>query len=158
MDEKQLMNSLDPDFVFGVHSELAYKKFSAGFLLRGTTGNYVFNHANAYRSALYMAVGYSNNYMENISASYAESGFKMPQLHSSHFLENASFLRLEYLQLAYDFGKVMGSKAELKLNATVQNAFVITRYSGQDPEVANGIDRGQYPQPRTFSLGLKFGI
>ncbi|WP_299699550.1 SusC/RagA family TonB-linked outer membrane protein [uncultured Pontibacter sp.] len=154
--ERQVMNSTDPNFVFGVQSELNYKKLSANFLLRGSTGNHVYNFANAYRSALYMALG--SGYLENVSGSYTETGFRMPQTNSSHFLENASFARLEYLQLTYNLGRVLQERANLKLNATAQNAFVITKYKGQDPEVRGGIDMGQYPQPKTFSLGLNLSI
>ncbi|WP_460879211.1 hypothetical protein [Pontibacter rugosus] len=40
----------------------------------------------------------------------------------------------------------------------MQNAFVLTKYSGQDPEVTNGFDDWQYPQPATYSLGIKLEI
>ncbi len=155
-DEKQVMRTVDPSLVFGLNSEINYRKLSADFLLRGSLGNNVFNYAEAYRNALYMAS--NGGYMENISGKYTESGFNIPQLHSNYFLEKASFARLEYLQLGYNVGNIWRDRAALKLNATVQNAFVITKYKGQDPEVTGGIDRGQYPQPRTFSVGLNLSI
>lgn len=154
--EKQGLETTDPTLLFGIRSEASYKKLSAGFLFRGSTGNYVFNAVDAHRNALYMADGYT--YLENIPGDYAETGFQMPQRSSSHFLENASFARLEYLHLTYDLGRVLQDRANFKLSATAQNAFVITKYKGQDPEVGGGIDRGQYPQPRTLSVGLHLSI
>jgi iron complex outermembrane receptor protein len=45
-------------------------------------------------------------------------------------------------------------KAGLRLNASVQNVFVITKYKGLDPEISSGIDNNFYPRPRTYALGL----
>jgi iron complex outermembrane receptor protein len=153
---KKPMGSNQPNAYLGLSSNGGYGKWEMSFLVRGAAGHEVYHQADAQRSWLYPNDKF--DYLSNASRSYLENGFISSHSESSHFLENASFLRMEYLQLGYDFGKMMGSRANLKLNATVQNTFVLTRYSGQDPEVANGIDRGQYPQPRTFSLGLKFGI
>jgi iron complex outermembrane receptor protein len=65
---------------------------------------------------------------------------------------------MDYLQLGYDFGKILDKKANLSANVTVQNVFTITKYDGMDPEVIDGgnrgIDNNFYPNPRTFSLGL----
>ena len=72
-------------------------------------------------------------------------------------MENASFLKMDNLQLSYDFGKVWRS-VNLHLSANIQNVFTITNYSGIDPEVSYGIDSNVYPRPRTYSLtvGLNF--
>ena len=154
--EKQFQYSADPTLLFGVTSDIKYKNFSVGMLLRGNAGNYVFKDADAYRSSLQAAYGYRS--LENISARYLQSGFKSLHTQSDYFLENASFARLEYLQFGYDFGRVWKERASLKATATAQNAFVITKYSGQDPEVLNGFDRDQHPMPRTFSVGLQLNI
>ena len=72
---------------------------------------------------------------------------------SDWYIENASFLKMDYLTLAYDFGK-LGGKVGLALNFTINNVFTLTKYTGIDPE-ANGIDNNYYPFPRTFNLGIK---
>jgi len=46
----------------------------------------------------------------------------------------------------------------LRINANVQNAFIITKYKGLDPEVNGGIDNNFYPRPRTFVLGLNLNF
>ena len=84
---------------------------------------------------------------------------------SQIYLENADFFRVNNITLGYDFATLMGRTkylSSLRGFFTVQNAFVITRYSGMDPEVgynggsewASGIDLGYYPKARTMMLGL----
>jgi iron complex outermembrane receptor protein len=62
---------------------------------------------------------------------------------------------MDNLNIGYDFGKVLNhKKAGLRLNASVQNVFVITKYQGLDPEISSGIDNNLYPRPRTIALAL----
>ncbi|HUX54676.1 MAG TPA: hypothetical protein VMV56_09700, partial [Williamwhitmania sp.] len=68
------------------------------------------------------------------------------------------FFRMDYITLGYSFKDVWNSKAAIRLSATIQNAFVITNYSGIDPEAATGIDNYGYPRARTFSLGLNMNF
>ena len=75
------------------------------------------------------------------------------QLLSDYWIENASFLRMDNINLAYNAGKV-GKNMNLRITANVQNAFIITKYSGIDPEIAGGIDNNLYPRPRMFVLGV----
>ena len=72
---------------------------------------------------------------------------------SDIYIENASFLRMDNINLGYNVGSIFNKKASLRLSAIVQNAFVITNYNGIDPEVSSGIDNNKYPRPRIFSLG-----
>ena len=64
---------------------------------------------------------------------------------------------MDNLTLGYNFGKV-AQKFNLNITGMVQNVFTITKYSGVDPEVPNGMDNSFYPRPRIFSLtlGLQF--
>jgi iron complex outermembrane receptor protein len=62
---------------------------------------------------------------------------------------------MDNLNVGYDFGKILDhKKAGLRLSASVQNVFVITKYEGLDPEISNGIDNNFYPRPRTFALAI----
>ena len=80
------------------------------------------------------------------------------QLMSDHYLEKANFLRMDFINIGYNFGKLGFTKEKIGLNANfvVQNAFVITKYSGQDPEIGGGIDNNFYPRPRVYSVNLTF--
>ena len=71
---------------------------------------------------------------------------------SDMFLENASFFRLDDINFGYTFG--WGKKAAMRVALSVQNVFVLTKYSGIDPEAASegGIDRSLWPRPRVYSI------
>jgi len=73
---------------------------------------------------------------------------------SDYYIQNASFLRMDNINIGYEFGKVLKGKASLRANANVQNVFTITKYKGADPEIGGGIDNNFYPRPRTFVFGL----
>lgn len=144
-------NSPAPKFHFGFISELDYKNWSLSVQFRGQTGNYTYNGVDAFYGSF---EGYSNT-----TKTYYKTGGQDLELLSDFYLENASFVRLENLHLEHDMGLFFKEKVNLRLSAAIQNAFVLTKYSGRDPEVSNGIDSLlHYPQPRTFSLGLRLSI
>ena len=72
---------------------------------------------------------------------------------SDYFVEDASFVRCDNITLGYTWPKILNNM-RLRLFGAVQNPFVITKYTGLDPEVFSGIDSNVYPRPITFSLGL----
>jgi iron complex outermembrane receptor protein len=76
------------------------------------------------------------------------------QYWSSFYLENASFFKLDYVSIGYNFTSFFGSGASGRIGFTAQNVLVITKYSGLDPEVANGIDNNIYPRPRNYMMTL----
>jgi iron complex outermembrane receptor protein len=145
-----------PDFIFGWSASLRYKKWSLGMSFRANTGNYVYN-GMAMNTGAWSTVSYNSYQINNMSASYLETGFKNRQYLSDHYVENASFLKMDNLTLGYNFGRI-GKGCSLNVSAMLQNVFCITNYTGVDPEVPNGMDVSFYPRPRTFSLsaGLEF--
>ena len=74
---------------------------------------------------------------------------------SDYYLKNASFLRMDNINFGYDAGEIM-KNVRLRITANIQNAFVITKYGGLDPEISGGIDNTIYPRPRTYVLGFNF--
>ena len=88
--------------------------------------------------------------VNNLSASYADTHFARRHYDSDYYLQNASFLKMDNLQLTYDFGK-LGVIDGLHVSAMVQNVFTITKYKGQDPESDWGVAGSAYPRPRTYS-------
>ena len=93
----------------------------------------------------------------NASTNYLTTLFKGntdQQLLSDYYIQNASFLKMDNVNVGYNFGRIIHNQASLRLNINVQNVFVITKYKGLDPEVSNGVDNNFYPRPRIFALGL----
>jgi iron complex outermembrane receptor protein len=103
---------------------------------------------------MYNSQGYLNNALGDIN----NYGFSNAQYMSDHYVENASFLRMDNMSVGYTFNNLFDQVQSLRVSGTVQNAFVITNYSGLDPEVFSGIDNEVYPRPRTFILGLSLNF
>jgi len=102
-------------------------------------------------------MSYNDYQLNRLNSSYLTTHFQVRQHESDHYVENASFLKMDNIQLAYNFGKV-SKWCSLNASFMVQNVFTITNYSGVDPENQGGIDMSVYPRPRTYSLtvGLEF--
>jgi TonB-linked SusC/RagA family outer membrane protein len=80
---------------------------------------------------------------------------------SDRYVEDGSFVKIKNLQLGYSLPASMTKKGlnKVRFYFQVKNAYTFTKYTGYDPEIPGGIletgvDRGAYPQPRTFALGL----
>jgi iron complex outermembrane receptor protein len=150
----------DPKLFLGFSTSVTYNKWNAGFVLRSSIGNYVYNNINSQTGVQNQILG--NSVLYNGSSNYLVTKFKgsnAQQLLSDYYLENGSFLRMDNFNIGYDVGRIAHTRARVRLNATVQNVFVITKYSGLDPEIGAGtsnnpgIDNNIYPRPRTYSLG-----
>ncbi|MDY3351050.1 SusC/RagA family TonB-linked outer membrane protein [Riemerella anatipestifer] len=140
-----------PKALFAFTSRMTYKNWDMGFALRASLGNYVYNNANA-RYGNLQNIG-TNGYLQNLTRDYLNTGFTTSQYFSDYYVEDASFLRMDNINIGYNFPQFIGN-ARLRVNASVNNVFVITKYSGVDPEVFNGIDNNFYQRPRVYSLGF----
>jgi iron complex outermembrane receptor protein len=69
-----------------------------------------------------------------------------------------TFMKLDNLTAGYNFRDLIQDKMNLRVYATAQNLFTITKYTGLDPEVFNGIDNNIYPRPRIFLLGISLTL
>lgn len=145
-----------PDWILGLSTSLRYKKWTLSTSLRANLGGYIFN-GMAMNTGAWETMSYNDYQLNNLNSSFLDTGFTRRQFLSDYYLENASFLKMDNLQLSYDFGKVYKS-LHLHASAMVQNVFTVTRYKGVDPETSTGVDTSIYPRPRTYSLtiGLNF--
>lgn len=146
-----------PDFYAGFYANFRYKKWIAGFSMRGEFGNYIYNNVNSTRG-IYQNVPTTGTYLQNLGANYLESNFQSYQLFSDYYIEEASFVRMDNASIGYNVGSIFNDKASLMVSAIIQNVFVISNYSGLDPEIAGGIDKSIYPRPRIYSLNLNLKI
>ena len=150
-DDKYLYKSTTPDATFGFSTKFAYKNWDFSTSLRAVIGNYVYNNFASQSNVQSIA---TNDYLQNISSVAAEYGFKNVQFWSDIFVEDASFLRMDNLSLGYNFGDIFNTGSNLRVYGMAQNVFVITDYSGVDPEIFGNIDNGFYQRPQIYSLGL----
>lgn len=151
-----------PDWTLGLSSNLTYKNWDLGFSMRANLGNYMYNNV-ASDIGTYAGLLGSNGFISNVQSDALNTGFTTAEFFSDYYVQNASFLRMDYLTLGYTFHKAFG-KTDIRFSGTVQNVFVVTDYDGLDPEVVQvdadpnksniGIDNNFYPRPRIFSLGV----
>jgi len=150
----------DPLLYLGASSRLTYKKWSAGIVMRANIGNYLYNNVASSTGTLRNILN-PIGYINNGSRDYLTSGFSGNGANyflSDYYVQNASFLRIDNINFGYNVGKVMNGKANLQLNANIQNAFIFTNYKGLDPEINGGIDNNFYPRPRTISFGVNLNF
>ena len=145
-----------PDWILGFSTSLSYKKWTLSTSMRANIGGYIFN-GMAMNTGAWETMSYNDYQLNNLNRSFLDTRFQRRQYLSDYYLENASFLKMDNLQLAYDFGKVYKG-LNLHVSAMLQNVFTITKYKGVDPESMNGVDTAIYPSPRTFAVtvGLNF--
>lgn len=141
-----------PDFLLGFNTQFSYKKWTAGFTMRASIGNYVYNNMKANQGSL-ETMQYNAYELINLSTDFLKTGFTMRQYYSDYFVENASFLKMDNISVGYNIGKI-AKDVNLRIGALIQNVFTITKYTGVDPEISNGFDSQFYPRPRTISLNL----
>ena len=157
IDDRYFYHSPAPDWMFSLSTSVSWKRLTLSTSLRASLGNYVYN-ATASNNGALETMKYADDCLYNLSASYLETGFTTRQHYSDHYVENASYIKMDNLILSYDFGKIFRDTTRLSLSLMCQNVFTVTRYSGVDPEISWGMDQSFYPRPRIFSLsiGLNF--
>ncbi len=142
-----------PDWTMGFGSRLNYRKWDFAFGGRIHIGNYVYNNVNS-NTAHYSYIYHSVGFLRNLSRSVNDTHFTVPQHLSDYYIENGSFMKIDYITLGYSFDGIFDGRSNLRVYSTVQNPILITNYSGLDPEIENGIDNRTYPRPLTFQLGV----
>ena len=157
-DDRYIRGNPDPDAVFGFQSSMQYKNFDFAFNLRASVGNYVYNNVNSSRAQYELLL--DNSVLGNIPTSVLDTNFQRTAdvIISDIYLENASFLRMDNITLGYTFTNISNVLKSVRVWAGMQNVFVLTEYSGLDPEVFNGIDNRIFPRPRNILVGanIKF--
>lgn len=150
--------SAAPKFYYGVNLKVTYRNWDFGLNGHGSAGTWVFNDFASANSTA--ALDLNSGALPNQAQLVKKTGFTAPnssaQWYSDYFLENASFFRLDDASLGYTFRRIGAWESDIRLALSAQNLFVLTGYSGMDPEVTseNGIDNTMWPRSRTYSLRL----
>ena len=156
-----------PDFTLGGNLSLEYKGFDFTTFAYASVGNDVYRayernaiYTNKERSILarWTGEGTTNN-AKNPRYSFVDANSNIRV--SDRYVEDGSFIKIKNIQLGYTLPGKSAKKwfSSLRLYAQVRNAFVFSKYAGFDPEISGGIldtgvDRGSYPQPRTYTVGI----
>lgn len=164
-DDKGYLGSPLPKYTFSFTLNMDYKGFDLMVFTQGVAGNKIFqglrrldmSNANYQTDVLnrWTGEGTSNSY-PRISSSDANGNFTRM---SDFYLEDGDYLRLKVVQLGYSLPQSIISKVgfqKVRLYVTGENLLTLTKYTGFDPEIGGdvfGIDRGYYPQARSFMFG-----
>jgi len=140
----------DADVNIGLNTELSYKKWTLSAAFRSSLGNYVYN--NVASNTEMKADMWTNNFICNRVTTAPYSDFAQAQYRSDYYVQNASFLKLDKMTLAYNVCDW------IRVHLTAQNVFTITNYKGVDPEVKDGLDKNMYPRSRNFIVGASFNF
>lgn len=168
--DRGFIGSPMPKYTYGVTINLAYKAFDFMVFGNGVGGNEIFQglrrldiqNANYQTTALarWTGPGTSNSYPRLINGD-PNGNFTNP---SDFYLQKGDYFRIKVVQLGYNLPKTTISKigmSRARVYVMSENLFTITKYTGYDPEIGGGvmsIDRGIYPQARSFMLGLSVGF
>lgn len=175
-EDRTIIGSAQPDFTWGISNDIAFKNFSLNFFFQGSQGNEMANmnllnleNVNGQQNVLEEA--WLNRWTpENPSNRYARAlATSNDNLFSSRLVEDASYVRLKSVTLSYDFpSSILGriGVENFRIYASAANLLTWTDYSGYDPEgnaygaTTNivGVDDGNYPQTKTYLLGIKLGF
>lgn len=143
------------DFNFGLMSNMTYKKWDFSMAWRASLGNYNYNNTDSSRGYLAQSISQITP-LNNISPSFFDTGFVNEgnnRYFSDYYIQDASFVRLDNISLGYNIMEPFGKDTNIKLSFGVQNALIITKYKGLDPEVFGGIDNVIYPRARMYVVG-----
>ena len=152
----------NPDFYYGINVKLQYKNWDFGFNGHGSLGYKVFNDFASKNSTAYVDV--NQPHLSNFATAVKNTGFVAAntdeQWLSDMFVEDASFFRLDDINLGYTFKELGNWKGSIRLAASCQNVFVLTGFTGLDPEVSgtDGVASSFWPRPRTYSLRLNINF
>jgi TonB-dependent starch-binding outer membrane protein SusC len=158
-NDDRYYRALRPNWTFGFGLNYSYKNWDFSSSFRGQIGGLVYNSRKLTSGWVDRAVPINTNSLSNVLDFYsgaADSNFinmNGNTTFSDYFLENASFLRCENIILGYRFNKFYKTSS-MRVYAGVNNAFIVTKYTGQDPENFDSIDNNFYPRPRVYTFGL----
>lgn len=175
-NDREIIGYAEPKYFGGISNDFSYKNFHLNVFFQYAVGNQIYNELNHQRNSI---VRY-NNLSTDALDRWREQGDQtdFPRLIrddpkqsdsrvQSRWVEDGSYLKLKNVNLRYSFDSALSKRIGLrKLDAfvTATNLVTWTKYTGFDPDVNSysglrvGLDEGSYPQSRTFTFGLIFGL
>jgi len=169
-DDRTFIGDPTPDITYGFSINLAYKGFDAVIFGQGAAGNKIFQglrrldigNANWQTKALgRWTPSNPSTTFPRLVANDPNKNFTNP---SDFYLEDGGYFRLKTLQIGYSLPASLIKKTgmqKIRIYVMSQNLFTATKYTGYDPEIGGGvfsIDRGIYPQARSFMAGINLGF
>ncbi len=165
-DDRIVAGSALPDYIYAFYMNFKYKNFDLGLNFNGAGGNKIYNHV---AMSLFNVGSLSQSFnTTNRAIEFPNESFSNSNIVSTRYIEDGDFLRLNNATLGYNLKPEaigLGNLVDnIRFSITGQNLFVITKYSGFDPEINTGsaiggiqtfgIDYFSYPKSKTVLFGL----
>ena len=160
------VGSPNPKMLLGIFTDLSYKKFTAAINMNGTFGHYLYNNTAA--SVLGIGNLGTRNIAKNILGGSVMEAISNAPAPSTRNLEKGNYLKMANASIGYRVGNIGKNFRDVYISITGQNLFVITKYTGFDPEVSTdadangipsiGVEYVPYPSARTFQIGVNFSL
>lgn len=166
-EDRTKIGNPTPDFTMGVTGSVEFKNFDFSFLLIGAFGHQIFNGSQRMdlqftNSTTKLLDRWTGPGTSNTNPIYTWSDKNLNNRISDLYIENGDYVRVKNIQLGYSIPSNLLSKIKIKdwrIYVSAENLLTFTSYTGADPEIGAmssfdiGIDRGIYPQARTFRFG-----
>ena len=177
--DRTIIGNPNPDFLYSFSLNANYKNFDVAMFFNGVQGNDLYNATRYFTDFNVFAGARSARLLDAWSPTNTGSMIPSPNARvsdleyasSSYYVQDGSFFRMKNLQIGYSIPthKFLDAKHgvnKVRIYASTTNLFTLTKYDGLDPEVsqesstfsAPGLDRGIYPSPRQFLLGISVGF
>lgn len=185
-DDQTIIGDPTPDFTYGINFTANYQKFDFALSFNGVQGNEIYN-LSRYYNILWQDGGKLTDVLNSWTPSNTDTNIPRASISdpagnkepSSFFVEDGSYFRLKNLEIGYNLDNLEWAK-DVRFSLNIQNVFVLTNYSGYDPDVAStnggranlnggvpgrrnavnpllgrGLDARAYPNARTFMFGAQ---
>ncbi|MBY0535808.1 MAG: SusC/RagA family TonB-linked outer membrane protein [Chitinophagaceae bacterium] len=161
------VGSPNPKMIVGFSTDLTYKKWFAAINLNGAFGHYLYNNtANSVLPIGNIIAG--RNITKSLVGGSVTESTSNPIAPSTRYLEKGDYIKLANMTIAYRLGNIAKVIKNANVALTGQNLFVITKWSGFDPEVNTdknvngvpslGIEYTPYPTARNIQLSFSFSL
>lgn len=158
-EDDRYYRAIQPNWTFGFGFNMNYKNWDLSASFRGQLDGEIYNSRKLTHGAIDNAKSLDGTFFVNSldffsgAANPVFTDILDPVQYSDYFIEGASFLRCENIVLGHTLTNLL-KNARVKIYGAVNNPFLITNYSGQDPENFIGIDNDFYPRATVYNFGV----
>lgn len=166
--DKTYIGNPNPNFIYGLNSNMTYKGFEFSMFWQGSEGNDIFNasaitNTMDYGFGLNMPRSVFNGYWrpDATDGAYPKISLRSPVRMSNRFIEDGSYLRLKNISIGYNLSsELFKTKAfnTIHIYLSGQNLLTFTKYSWWDPETNYRIDHNSYPMAKSVTAGIRIGF
>jgi|TARA_B110000967_G_scaffold104686_1_gene107389 TonB-linked SusC/RagA family outer membrane protein len=153
-DDRYIKEDPFADIIMGFTETMKWKSWDLSATARASVGNYAYN--NVASNSVLNETWNTFQILNNIHSDYLSTGFQNfteNSLLSDHYIQEASFFKIDNITLGYTIPDFLG-ECNLRIYGSLQNVATFTDYDGIDPEIYGGIDNNFYPRPRTGVFGI----